>query len=233
LVARFDGAFYHEPLRINNAGNHRKAEWSEKTMSNLNLGIIGNCSYGALINEQGRYVWCPLPRFDGDPVFCDLLNGQVESDPFAPTANGGFFDIALPSFSRSEQFYIEKTAVLVTRIWDQENNGIEITDFAPRFKLHGRMHKPISMMRRVKPISGVPNISIRLRPRFGYGAHKPTITRGSNHVRYVSDGLTLRLTTNAPDAVLFSARTRPISSTKPLNISNNLLLPHANKNYHP
>ena len=43
-------------------------------MSNLNLGVIGNCSFGALVDSVGDIVWCCLPRFDGDPIFCRLLN---------------------------------------------------------------------------------------------------------------------------------------------------------------
>ena len=41
--------------------------------ADLNLGVIGNCVYNALIDHKARVVWCCLPRFDGDPVFCDLL----------------------------------------------------------------------------------------------------------------------------------------------------------------
>jgi len=39
--------------------------------SMLNVGVIGNCAYSALIDARGRAVWCCLPRFDGDPVFND------------------------------------------------------------------------------------------------------------------------------------------------------------------
>ena len=43
-------------------------------MNTLDLAVIGNCSCSALIDRQGRFVWSCLPRFDGDPVFCALLN---------------------------------------------------------------------------------------------------------------------------------------------------------------
>ena len=39
---------------------------------------------------------------------------------------------------------------------------------------------------------------MRLRPSFGYGALRPEITHGSNHIRYVSPDRVLRLTTDAP-----------------------------------
>jgi len=35
-------------------------------MSDLNLAVIGNCSYGALIDRVGRVVWACVPHFDGD-----------------------------------------------------------------------------------------------------------------------------------------------------------------------
>jgi GH15 family glucan-1,4-alpha-glucosidase len=45
----------------------------------LNLGMIGNCAFSALIDPVGAIVWCCLPRFDGDPVFNALID---------PSANG-------------------------------------------------------------------------------------------------------------------------------------------------
>ena len=39
-------------------------------VSSLNLGVIGNCTFGALVDDAARIVWCCLPRFDADPVFC-------------------------------------------------------------------------------------------------------------------------------------------------------------------
>ncbi|MFX5808891.1 hypothetical protein ABTE39_19325, partial [Acinetobacter baumannii] len=42
--------------------------------SSLELGVIGNCAFSALVDKMGRIVWCCLPRFDGDPVFNALLD---------------------------------------------------------------------------------------------------------------------------------------------------------------
>ena len=54
------------------------------------------------------------------------------------------------------------------------------------------------LIRRIVPIEGNPRVKIRLRPRFDYGAKAPTVTYGSNHIRFVGDQFTLRLTTDAP-----------------------------------
>ena len=49
-------------------------------MSSLDLAVIGNCSVSALIDERARIVWSCFPRFDGDPVFCALMNDHQDGD---------------------------------------------------------------------------------------------------------------------------------------------------------
>jgi pentatricopeptide repeat protein len=177
-------------------------------MSSLDLGVIGNCSYGALIDAAGRVVWCCLPRFDADPVFCNLLNDH--------DGEHGLFAIDLDGMARSEQRYKRNTAILVTRMFDDGGNGIEITDFAPRFRMRGRRFRPMTLIRRVKPIAGTPRIRIRIRPRFDYGAATPALTHGSNHVRYLGDRLTLRLTTNAP--ITYVLNETPFCLEEPISL---------------
>lgn len=159
-------------------------------MNDLSLALIGNCSYGALIDKQGRVVWTCLPRFDRDPVFCSLLaNGD---------ASEGVFEIELADLDRAEQSYRGNSAILETRLYDNNGGAVAITDFAPRFKQYGRAFRPTMLVRRVTPLAGSPRIRVRLRPRHDYGARAPEITRGSNHIRYVMPELTLRLTTDGP-----------------------------------
>jgi len=164
----------------------------------LDLGVIGNCSFGALIDREARIVWSCMPRFDSDPVFCQLLNDghAVEKGVH------GVYQIMLAGLARSEQTYVRNTAVLVTRLYDSNGGAIEVTDFAPRFFQFGRQFRPTMIVRIVRPIAGAPRIRVILRPAHGYGAHGPEITHGSNHIRYVAPPITLRLTTDAPLAYL-------------------------------
>lgn len=159
-------------------------------MPDLDLGMIGNCTYSALIDRQARVVWCCLPRFDADPVFSSLVSGDEDVD--------GVFAIDLLDFARSEQHYVPNTAILITRLYDRHGGGLEITDVAPRFIHHERMYRPTQMVRQLRPLSGAPRIRVRLRPRFDYAAQAPVRTRGSNHVRYVGPETTLRLNTDLP-----------------------------------
>ncbi|MCI0451463.1 MAG: glycoside hydrolase family 15 protein [Candidatus Latescibacteria bacterium] len=155
---------------------------------NLDLGMIGNCSVSALIDARGRFVWSCLPRFDGDPVFCALL---CQSDE-----GRGVFEIEVLNMVRSEQRYLRNTAILVTTLHDGNRGAVEITDFSPRFRQHGRMFYPAMFIRRVRRVGGSPVVRVRLDPRYGYGHETPTRTFGSNHIRYITPEFILRLTTD-------------------------------------
>lgn len=156
----------------------------------LDLGVIGNGSIGALIDARARIVWCCLPAFDGDPAFCALLS------PLA--SDMGFFDIALDREVASTQRYLNNSAVLATRLEADDGSAVEIVDFAPRYKRHGRVYHPMSLLRTLRPLAGAPRISLHLRPLTGYGERRPERTFGSNHLRFLLDGVVLRATTDVP-----------------------------------
>jgi GH15 family glucan-1,4-alpha-glucosidase len=157
-------------------------------MSTLDLALIGNCTVGALVDARAKIVWGCFPRFDGDPVFCALLRNVDDY---------GFSAVELENCERTEQHYLENTAILVTRFYDFHGGAIEVTDFAPRFGQYGRMFRPMMLVRRIRRLSGSPRLTLRVRPACSEGAARPEVTWGSNHIRYVAQGLTLRLTTDA------------------------------------
>jgi GH15 family glucan-1,4-alpha-glucosidase len=159
-------------------------------MADLDLALVGNCQIAALIDRRARIVWGCLPRFDGDPAFCALLAGDGE-----PKA--GFYDVELLDLSRSEQRYLPNTAIVETVLYDSSGGVVKIIDFAPRFQQHGRVFRPMALVRMLIPLAGNPRIRIRLRPLGEYGAVGPTLTHGSNHIRFVLPSVTLRLTTDA------------------------------------
>ncbi|MGN7725307.1 glycoside hydrolase family 15 protein [Luteimonas sp. 22616] len=155
----------------------------------LALGLIGNGSFGALFDARARLVWCCLPAFDGDPAFCALLQ---------PRLDGGSWDIELDGLASSEQAYDKNTAILRTVLRDGDDGAIEIIDFAPRWRQHGRFYRPVMLARRVRVLSGSPRIRVRLRPLADWGARVPEHTWGSNHMRFLLPGMVLRVTTDMP-----------------------------------
>ena len=135
-------------------------------MNTLDLGLIGNGTISGLLNRSGDFVWACLPRFDGDPAFCSLLQDQ------APEDGPGCYTVELIDSVREEQEYLVNTPILITRLYDSSGSGIELTDFAPRFRQHGRMFCPMVFIRRIRRIAGNPRIRIHLRPAHHYGASR-------------------------------------------------------------
>ena len=165
---------------------------------NLDLWPIGNCQVSALIDRAGRFVWGCVPKVDGDPLFASLIDGR---DPRSADAVG-LWAIDLEDCASIEQHYVTNTPILITRMTDSNGSAIEITDFCPRFERLGRMYRPVAFARIVRPVHGSPRICVRLRPTRNWGDPAVLTTAGSNHIRYLLDGMQLRLSTNAPVGLL-------------------------------
>jgi len=154
----------------------------------MNLWPIGNCQVSALIDSTGRFVWGCVPRVDGDPAFCALLDRE--------DTETGFWAIELDGRVKTEQHYLRNTPILVTRHEDADGGAVEVIDFCPRFVRNDRDYRPTAFVRIVRPVAGSPRVRMRLRVATDWG--QPTsITAGSNHIRYLMRDQTLRLTTNA------------------------------------
>jgi GH15 family glucan-1,4-alpha-glucosidase len=165
--------------------------------SSLELAVIGNSRIGALIDTRASVVWMCVPRFDGDPVFCALLDDDSDQ---------GRFDIELQDCVSITQAYERNTAIVRTELADSSGARLEIVDFAPRFHQHGRMFAPVSIVRIVHRLAGRPRIRVRFAPRCDYGAAMPAMTFGSHHIRADVPAYRLRLTTDAPITHVIESR---------------------------
>ena len=155
----------------------------------LDLAPIGNGRIAALIDRRARISWLCFPRFDSDPVFSNLLSGETEI---------GFSDVILKDQSSVEVKYIRNTAILESIISDSAGNSVRIIDFMPRFRRFERIFHPPQLFRRIEPLTGMPRITIRVRPTFDYGNPSTRTSIGSSHIRYSSGSSAIRLTTDAP-----------------------------------
>jgi GH15 family glucan-1,4-alpha-glucosidase len=156
----------------------------------LQLWPIGNCQVSGLIDERAGLVWGCVPRVDGDPVFCALLNGDRHDE--------GVWRFEIAGQVRATQQYVRNTPMLVTRLEAEDGSAVEIADFCPRSERSGRMFRPVTWCRVVRPVSGSPRLKVTLRPMRGYGAAVAETTRGTNHIRYLVGEHALRLSTDAP-----------------------------------
>ena len=161
-------------------------------MSELDLGIVGNGTVAGLVNSRGDYQWLCLPRYDGEPVFNQLLGGK------------GTFSIWMEDLTERRQSYDQNTAILRTRLTDKNGASVEVIDFAPRFQSRGRTFRPASIVRRFRVLSGAPRIRVSLNVETGWGAATVTPIRGVNHLRYSDGTLAFRVTTDAPVSYVLS-----------------------------
>ncbi len=176
-------------------------------MSTLDLAAIGNCAIASLIDRNARHVWFCFPRLDADPVFSALLSGAAPMQ--------GFMDVVVRDAVETSQRYLVNTAVLETVITDRHGGKVRIVDFAPRFERYGRRFRPPMIVRRLEPLAKRTRLAVRIRPVFNYGADKPSVSVGSNHVRFTGTNATLRVTSDMATSYILEeaefALDRPIN----------------------
>ncbi|HET8750336.1 MAG TPA: glycoside hydrolase family 15 protein [Sphingomicrobium sp.] len=159
-------------------------------MSSLDLWPIGNCQVSALLDSNGDMVWGCVPRVDGEPIFSSLLGGEQPSR--------GFWSVDLEGCASVAQEYERNTPILRTRKTAEDGSSIEIVDFCPRYRRLGRAYRPVAFVRIVRPVQGSPRISVKLRPTTNWGEPCPASPGGSNHLRFRTSAMDMRLTTDAP-----------------------------------
>ena len=172
--------------------------------ADLELWPIGNCQVSGLVDRTGALVWGCVPRVDGDPVFCALLNGDRR--------DAGIWRFELEGQSSVEQYYERNTAILVTRIEAEDGSAVEIRDFCPRFESSGRMYRPVAWVRNVRPVAGNPRLRVAISLMRKYGAEIAPTTHGTNHVRYLIGPQALRLSTDAPIGYVLEDRSFRVES---------------------
>ena len=111
--------------------------------ANLDLGVIGNGTFGALIDATTA-AWCGAA--------CRRSTATPRSARCSrPSATGGAWAVDLEDFATAEQAYLPNTAILRTILRDRHGGVVEITDFAPRWRHFNRLYRPVGLFRRVRP----------------------------------------------------------------------------------
>ena len=169
----------------------------------LTLWPIGNCQVSALVDEAAGMVWACQPQVDGDPLFCSLLDPKRATAPELPA---GEWRVSLKDQVSAKATYLPNTAILSTILTDKRGATAEVIDFCPRFERRGRMYRPVSFIRLVRPVNGSPQVRIALNPASAWGATDAERTSGTNHIRFLTDPQPLRLTTDAPIGRLLDGR---------------------------
>ncbi len=151
-------------------------------------GLVGDLHTVALVGTNGTIDWFCCPAFDSPSVFGSILDAN----------RGGFFALKPPIPTRTRQFYLPDTNVLMTRFFAEEGIG-EIQDFMP-------VHDPSSsrgrrLIRRVQCVRGTMPFRMRAAPRFNYGSDPHDVSAVRDGVLFTSSELSLYLGSTEPLAL--------------------------------
>ena len=172
------------------------------------MGLIGNCSYAALVEKNSNINWLCWPRFDSSFIFGSLIAGSSSDGGL-----GGEFSV-IPQYSKfsSTQSYLENTNILVTKFETSEGN-YEVTDFAPRFGDFDQIYRPLMLFRKISRLSGEPKIKVTCRPRLDYGERESKIVPGSQQLMFLGFDQPVQLKTNVPLTYILEGREFHLSET--------------------
>lgn len=149
------------------------------------MGIVGNCSYLAYIDDKASVRWLCWPRFDSSFVFGSLLDEKKGGD-FSVTPEGEF---------SSRQYYLTNTNILCTE-FECAGGKFRVIDCAPRFMQFERVFRPSMLVRKIEVLAGKPVIRVRCNPTIDYGSKFPEKITASNHMLFPGYPMQLRLTTD-------------------------------------
>lgn len=132
--------------------------------------LIGDCHGAALVSRGGAIDWACLTRFDGDPVFCRILDAQ----------RGGTFRIAPTEPFTSTRRYLPGTNVLETT-FETDSGVVRLVDcFAMR--RGGSLRPYRQLLRRVEGVRGRVELAVLITPRFDYAQLHPWLRAHGPHL---------------------------------------------------
>lgn len=173
-------------------------------MSQLDYALIGNCQISAMLDKEGTYVWCCMPRFDSPSIFAQLLD----------TEKAGFWSCLPEGEYTTTQRYIDSTNVVRTRFELKNGDKFDIIDFCPRFYFKDYFFKPPQIIRIIRPVAGTPRLRMKLRPVFNYGSAVPKIYPSGTGLTYEAEGQTLFLNSDIPESYITGEQPFELNSTK-------------------
>ncbi len=126
--------------------------------------MVGDTRTAALISRAGSIDWLCLPRFDGDPVFGQLIDAE----------RGGRFEVAVAGGHVESRSYRPESPVLDTQ-WRGPSGAVTVTDAMP-VDVTG-LRPQLTLIRHVVCTSGEVDVSVLFDPRLGLPGRPPRDSR--------------------------------------------------------
>ncbi len=124
--------------------------------------LITNRRSAVLVSKHGSIDWAPAPFIDSPSVFGALLDEN----------QGGYWRIRPSGDYSVEQFYVERTNIIVTE-FTTPTGILEVTDYLPleeeKFYVPATEDTTFKIKRRVRCLDGEVEVEMLFEPRFDYG----------------------------------------------------------------
>jgi GH15 family glucan-1,4-alpha-glucosidase len=130
--------------------------------------LIGDTRTGALVSSSGSIDWMCVPRFDGEPVFGRLIEGE----------EGGSFSLKVER-SKMNRRYLPRSAVLETQVTSPVGAGRLVEGMVT--SVSGKLLPQLILVRRIVCEQGKLSVLMNFDPRLGLPARSPTrVARRAN-----------------------------------------------------
>ncbi|NBD73578.1 glycoside hydrolase family 15 protein [Patescibacteria group bacterium] len=124
--------------------------------------LITNRRSAVLVSKHGSIDWAPAPFIDSPSVFGAILDEN----------QGGYWRIRPTEDYAVEQFYVDRTNVLVTE-FTTASGVLEVTDYLPleeeKCYVPAAEDTTFKIKRRVRCLDGEVEVEMLFEPRFDYG----------------------------------------------------------------
>lgn len=146
--------------------------------------LIGDLHTAALIDDAGRLVWLPWPRFDSPSLFAAILDD----------ARGGDWLLAPRAVQRRRQRYDDESAILLTQ-FETEGGRAELRDWMTPWNGQAPTH---DLCRVLRCTSGSVEVEGRFAPRPDYAREEPQLSQDQHGITFRAHRLRFTLISNRP-----------------------------------
>ena len=153
-------------------------------------GVIGDKHSAALISADGSIDWACLPYFDSPAVFLRLLDWQ----------KGGYCAIRVDGLVKTSRCYLGGTNILQTTL-TAKSGSVVVTDFMPVRSASDVRQQAGRIIRFLRCTSGSVDLSIDIKPTFGFASEPARIHSRSPDV-VVFEGRDVHLLVEGPNITI-------------------------------
>jgi GH15 family glucan-1,4-alpha-glucosidase len=168
--------------------------------------LLGDTRTAALLSRNGSIDWMCVPRFDGQPIFGNLVGG----------ADAGAFSVRVDASSaRLEQRSYLPGSAVVQATWTTETAAVTTRDGLVTH-VAGELLPTTLLVREVHAAGAPVPVNVRFDPRWGPAHQRPRVRRQDHALTCTWGSLAVGLTSSEPGLVPAVDRQVVVEPGRPL-----------------